>query len=604
MTASACPTPPPLDVDVAVVGSGAAGLSAALTAAQHGRKVAVFEKAPRLGGTTAWCSGWMWIPGSPVGPFNDDDPASARRYLQAELGPEIFDRQRDKIDAFLARGAAMVGFFQHHFAGLMSFEKDTRTPDFHAHPDQHRGLRMVRVPAFDGRRLGADLYRLRDPLPEFTLGGMAIEAGKDLDALLISTGPLNALSTLRIGLYVRSLLRAGYRGLSHVKDLLIHGRGMRLVNGHALVARLLACALELEGRARRQAGLPPAADDFLRLKLFTDHTALTLTRDADGRLLLTLDTPGGPRVVRARERVILACGGFPHDMRRIHQLFPADITYAAHRSAAPPENTGDGLRLAESLGAQVTPTFDAPAAFVPVSVRRRRDGSQAVYPHFVERAKPGCIAVQRDGRRFCDEAAAYHDVVRDWLAASPAGEAPRAWLICDYAFLVRFGLGMVKPLSVLPLWSIARGYLKVGWTVSGLAQRCGIDPGALCQQIERHNQGAPAADPQFRRGASAYDQSQGDPLAIANPCLRPIRGGPYFAVQLQVGSLGTLAGLRTNQHAQVLDEDGQVIPGLYACGNDMAAVMGGKYPTNGVTLASAMTFGHIAASPLPPDPAA
>lgn len=582
---------PPLEVDVAVVGSGAAGLAAALTAASRGLRVAVFEKASHLGGTSAWCSGWMWIPGSHVEPISPGDPASARDYLEQELGPAVFAAQRGKIDAFLQHGPAMIEFFRKNFGDTLAFERDDRTPDFHAGPDQRLSGRMVRAKAFDARQLGSELERLRDPLPEFSAFGLAIEAGADLDAFVTSTGPLKALRTGRLGRWAAAAGRVAKRLTANWADHLCYGRGMRLVNGHALVARLVAAAARLE---RANAGAP-GTTGFKRLGLFTEHAVLELRRGAARVDGLLVRTPQGQLAVTVRERVVLACGGFPHDMARIHAIFPEALTYTGHHSAAPPENTGDGLRLAEAVGGHVCPTFDAQAALVPVSVRRRADASQAVYPHFIDRSKPGAIAVLRDGRRFCDEAAAYHDVVRSWLANSPAGEPPQAWLVCDYLFLVRFGLGMVKPFSLLPLCSVASGYLKFGWTLEGLAERCGINAMALWEEVLRHNaDAARQRDAQFARGDSAYDRSQGDPLATGNPCLGPLRCPPYFAVRLHAGSLGTLAGLQTNVHAQVLDAGGQPIAGLYACGNDMAAVMGGKYPTNGVTLASAMTFGYIA----------
>ncbi|MFM2449042.1 MAG: hypothetical protein RIS44_1492 [Pseudomonadota bacterium] len=578
---------PPLDVDLAVVGSGAAGLSAALTAAEKGLKVAVFEKESHLGGTSAWSSGWMWIPGSGVEPVQDGDPDEALAYLRAELGEKVLDAQTAKVKAFLESGPEMLKFFRTKFPDTMQFEKDVATPDFHARQGQHMGGRMVRVRAFDGRCLGLQIERLRRPLPEFTFMGLAIEAGDDLNAFLTVSRSL------------RSFGRVALRLADYLYDLVTCGRGMRLVNGNALIARMMACAISLEHKARNEraaVGFDSAAsNDFERLRLFTDHAVEKLTLSASGMSLLTVRTPDGNLEVRATRGLILACGGFPHDMRRIHGLFPPALTYCGHRSAAPEANTGDGLRLGESAGGQVAPTFGAAAAFVPVSVRRRRDASRAVYPHFVDRAKPGVIAVQRDGHRFCNEAAAYHDFVQHWLAKSPRGERLQAWLICDYWFLLRFGLGMVKPASALPLSSLLSGYLTTGWTIKSLAKRCGIEADALIKQVACYNAGAPAKDHQFGRGESAYDHSQGDPLTRPNPCVGRIALPPFFAVQLHPGSLGTLAGLNTDEHAHVLNSNGAPIPGLHACGNDMTAVMGGMYPTNGVTLASAMIFGYRAA---------
>lgn len=576
----------PLEVDVAIVGSGAAGLSAALTAAAQGLKVAVFEKHAQLGGTSAWCSGWMWIPGSGLEGGADGDPKDALRYLRAELGKDAMKRQRALVKAYLKGGPRMLAFFASRFPDIMQFELDRETPDFHAVPGQHLGGRMVRAKAFDGRHIGAQIERLRRPLPEFTFMGMAIEAGADLNAFLTASRSL------------RSFGRVLGRVAGHLQDLLTWGRGMRLVNGNALMARMLACAAALEAqaldeRAKRQR-TPLESGDFERLRLFTDHEVLELrTRDA-AVVGLKLRTPDGEREVRAGLGVILAGGGFPHDPKRIRDLFPPALHDGAHRSAAPVQNTGDGLRLGEQAGGRIGTTLTA-AAFTPVSVRRRRDGSTAVYPHFIERAKPGVIAVLRDGRRFCNEAVSYHEFMGSWLRGADPNEPLQAWLIGDLRSLFLFGLGMVKPATPLPLDALCSGYLKHGLTLESLARNCGIDAQGLRAQVERYNAQARIQDPQFLRGESAYDRSQGDPLTAPNPCVGPIDLPPYFAVRLQAGSLGTLAGLQTDEHARVLDAAGQPIAGLYASGNDMAAVLGGHYPTNGVTLASAMIFGHLAA---------
>jgi succinate dehydrogenase/fumarate reductase flavoprotein subunit len=223
----------------------------------------------------------------------------------------------------------------------------------------------------------------------------------------------------------------------------------------------------------------------------------------------------------------------------------------------------------------------------------RPDGSQATYPHLIERAKPGVIIVDQSGRRFCDEAGSYHDVVAAWIAASPASGPLRAWVICDRCALWRYGLGMVKPYSLLSLRARRQGYLIAASTIEGLARKSGIDSRGLLQTIHQLNNCDPD-QPEFKRGRSAYDQSQGDPQVKPNPCVGPILKAPFFAVRLLPGSLGTLAGLNTDAYARVLNRHDAPIPGLYACGNDMAAVMGGHYPANGVTLGSALIFGHQA----------
>jgi predicted oxidoreductase len=129
-----------------------------------------------------------------------------------------------------------------------------------------------------------------------------------------------------------------------------------------------------------------------------------------------------------------------------------------------------------------------------------------------------------------------------------------------------------------------------------MATRAGIDPQALSNTIRKFNASAQEGrDPEFGRGANAYNAYQGDPAHKPNPCLGPLATPPFYAVRIHVGDLGTFAGLRTDEEARVLAADGAPIPGLYAAGTDMASIFGGCYPGPGINLGPAMTFGYIAA---------
>jgi succinate dehydrogenase/fumarate reductase flavoprotein subunit len=546
--------------DLLIIGSGAAGLATAVTAAWLGLDVLVVEKQPQLGGTSAWSGGWLWIPRNPLAKAAgiEEDIEGPLTYLRHELGDQL---DEPKIQMFLEQGPRMVSFFMEHTS--LSFISGNTIPDFHGgSPGAALGGRSVYATPFDGRLLGARIKDLRPPLEEISPFGMGIASGLDLRHFLNATYAWASFSHV-----TRRVMR-------HMLDVAVHGRGMHLVNGNALVARLLKSA------------------DDLGVRLWTGSPAQDLITE-NGSVV-------GARIggidVRARRGVVLACGGFPHDVARRAELFPHAPTGQEHWSAAPPSNTGDGLRLGEAVGGEVTRDLPNAGAWAPVSIVPRADRSFGHFPHLIERAKPGLIAVRRDGRRFTNEADSYHDVMKALLDATPAGERPEAWLICDHAFQRRYGLGHSRP-RPFPLqpW-LRKGYLKCGATIEELAKACGIDPNGLTKTVAIYNRhAAEGRDPAFGRGETAYNRVQGDPDHRPNPCVAPIRKGPFYAVKIVAGSLGTFAGLRTDEFARVLDRERSPIPGLYAVGNDMASIMGGHYPSGGITLGPAMTFGYIAA---------
>ena len=258
--------------------------------------------------------------------------------------------------------------------------------------------------------------------------------------------------------------------------------------------------------------------------------------------------------------------------------------------------SGDGLRLGESVGARVNTSQASPVAWAPVSRVPYRDGSSGHFPHIIERGKPGIIGVLSNGQRFVNEANGYYDYVTAMVACAPPGEEVASWLICSHGFQRRYGLGISRPFPV-PLSSFIRsGYLKTGKTLEELARACGIDPIGLRTTVADYNRHARnGQDPQFGRGSTPYNRKQGDALHQPNPCVAPIEQGPFYAVKVEPGCFGTFAGLKVNQHAQVLDDSGQAISGLYAAGGDMASIMGGHYPAGGINLGPALTFGYIAA---------
>ena len=539
--------------DVLVIGSGAGGLSAAVTAAHAGLDVIVAEKTPFIGGTTAWSGGWLWVPRNPLateaGIHEEiDEPLN---YLAQEIGNRVTD---PRIRTFLEVGPEMVAFFRDH--SQIDWIDGNKMPDFHDHAGARTGGRSVSVAPYDARHLGVWADKLRPPLAPTTIAGMALAGGADMAAFFN---------------WSRSLANTAHvlkRLARHGVDLARAGRSRQLVNGNALAARLLKSALDLG------------------VTVLTKAPARRLLVEADR----VIGADVGGEVITAHRGVVLATGGFPHDRARIKEMFDHAPTGAEHHSAAPDTNTGDGLRIAEEIGAGITRDYINPGAWAPVSLVPRKGAAPYRFPHLIERAKPGIIAVGPDGRRFVNEADSYHD----FMCALFATGADHAWIIADAKARRRFGIGAVKPAPFPDGPHLRSGYLTRTRTVDDLGRKLNLPDCALRQTIDQFNAAAAQGqDPAFRRGASPYNRAQGHAFHEPNPSLRPLTKGPYYAVKVVPGSLGTFAGLMTDARARVLRDDGTPIGGLYATGNDAASIFGGNYPSGGITLGPAMTFGYI-----------
>jgi len=353
---------------------------------------------------------------------------------------------------------------------------------------------------------------------------------------------------------------------------------MQLVNGVALIGRLAKSAEKLGVTLIESA---PAK------RLIMENGAVRGAIVASAR---------GDIEIRAARGVVLATGGFPHDANRRKALFPRTPTGEEHLALPPVACAGDGISLGESAGGCLVTDLASPVAWAPVSRVRHGDGSVGHFPHIIDRAKPGLIGVLCDGKRFVNEADGYYDYTAAMVAKVPEGQDVVSWLICDHRFQRRYGLGHARPFPIPVGPSIRSGYLQRADTLEKLAKLCGIDAAGLVETVGRYNHHARRGDdPEFGRGSTPYNRKQGDPHhAGPNPCVAPIEQGPFYAVKVLPGSFGTFAGLKTNGAAQVLDRSGGPIAGLYAVGTDMASVMGGHYPSGGINLGPAMTFGYIA----------
>jgi succinate dehydrogenase/fumarate reductase flavoprotein subunit len=552
-------------VDVLVVGTGASGMS--VTTAFHGLNVLVVEKEARYGGTTARSGGWLWIPGTRLATEQgiQEPPGAAKAYLKHEATSHFNEK---RVDAFLENGPKAIDFFARNTC--VQFDMPAVFPDYHAEATggQPGGRSMVTRP-FDGRELGSRIKQLAAPLPELTVFGMMLGSGPEIRHFM------RTFKSLKSFIFVAKRLS------KHFLDVLLHGRGMTLTNGNALAGRLAKAAMECD------------------VTVWLSSPVKKLVTERDGVSGAMVEHEGKTVFVRARQAVVLACGGFPHDIERRKQLFPHAPTGQEHYSPSPTSNTGDGLRLAEAVGGRVDPTIPHAAAWVPASVTTRPDGSKGVMPHFIDRAKPGVIAVTPNGKRFTNEANSYHDFVQAMMKACEGEREISAWLLCDHKALRSYGLGCVAP-APLPIGRHLRsGYLKSGATVAELANKIGVAPATLETTIAKFNASAKSGDdPEYGKGSKAYNRYQGDAAVKPNPCVAPLEHGPCYAIKLVIGDIGTFAGLVTDENTQVLDSAGKPIKGLYAIGNDAASIMGGNYPGAGITLGPALTFGYVAAMQL------
>lgn len=556
------PHPEADSYDIIVVGAGAGGMAAALFAALAGLKPILLERTDYVGGTSALSAATTWIPmNRHSGKVSDGDSLDqAERFLTAVVGnhsPAALRR------AFLESGPDAIA--------TLEDRSEVRFRPYATHPDYEqdaegatlRGRALEPVP-FDGRTLGPGLNLIRPPIPEFTLfGGMMIDR--------TDIGHLLAL-TKRWGSFVHSLKILARYGL----DRLAGRRSSRLVMGNALIGRLL--------RSLQKQGVP-----ILTQVAVTDF--VTGTKGVEG---VTIRQNGQSRTLKARRGVILAAGGFGRNPDRRAELLP---TPTPAYSPAAPGHTGDMQTLALKLGAQFGTGNYQPAFWAPVSIRRRTDGTQAVFPHFVlDRSKPGTVCVDQSGRRFVNESTSYHLFGKAMFEANRDRPTIPCFILTDAAGLKKYGLGMVRmgTRNIRPF--LDDGYLIEAPTIADLAQKLAIDPSTLEATVAAMNRYADSGDdPEFQRGRTAYHRINGDATAgTRNPTLGRIATAPFYAVRLFPGDIGAATGLVIDPWAQVLRDDQTPIGGLYACGAEANSIMGGTYPGPGITIGPAITFAYRA----------
>ena len=550
--------------DLIILGGGCAGLATALFASLRGLKPIVLECTEFVGGTSALSAGAIWIPGTDEGrAVNPDDNREAvETYLRRVTGNLAGTAMQRR---FLDMGPKAV----HALAENTHVELRA----FPFHPDYFSDLdgatvngRVLQALPFDGRVLRGALNRVRPPIREFTLlGGMMVDR-TDIAHFLNAT---HSWGSFR---YSAGLVRR------HLVRKLSGRRSPRLVMGAALIGRLLASLMDRN---------VPVLTKVETLALDRENGRVTGIRARRGEEEFALKSRGG---------VVLAGGGFNRNAALRAEL----ISDAPAFSPIAPGSTGRTIELALALGARLGAQNKGHAFWAPVSVAKRRDGTEAVFPHFVlDRAKPGTLVVNEAGQRFLNESASYNVFARAMIEANRTQPCIPAYLIADHRALKTYGLGLVRPGG----WGRRRlrkiGYLSVGRTIADLAQSLGLPPDQLARTVDRMNTFAvTGADPDFKRGKTIYERSLGDPRVGPNPTLGKIATPPFYAIKLYPSDIGASTGLVTDGDAQVLgggSSGEDPIGGLYAVGNDMDSVMGGAYPGPGITLGPAIAFAYAAA---------
>lgn len=543
-------------VDLLVIGSGAGAMTSALRAAHAGLKVLIVEKAAKYGGTSATSGGGLWIPCNhlmaSVG--IKDSREDALQYLTSLCGEDVAP---ENIEAFVDNGPRMLQWLeQHSEVRYMAME---HYADYYQELDGAApGGRSIDPHPYSAQALGNDFLNLQDNHVQTKVMGMMGYTNIE-GAILLSKSPG----------WFKLVLKLAFDYFMDIPGRLKSRKSRRLTMGNALIGRLRRSLLDKQ------------------VPLWLNSPARQLIVENE-RVCGALIERTGQTVRVNASAVVLGSGGFEHNQTLREKYLPKPTQ--AQWSSASPTNTGDMLLAGLEVGAATQLMDEAwwgPSITLPGEDRSRQ--------LFTERSMPGCIMVNRDGKRFFNESVAYTTAVQ---AMQKSGNTP-AYVIFDSRYKYEYPFGPFLPDAMQLNWlqpSRFKNILTRSDSIAGLADALRINRKGLQDTVARFNEfAARGVDEDFHRGENAYDLLYGDVRISPNPCLAPIKQGPYYAMEVYPGDIGTKGGLLTNASAQVLNTEGSAIAGLYAIGNTSASVTGRYYPGAGATLGPAMTFGFIAA---------
>ena len=528
-----------VECDVVVLGTGVAGLTAALAAAHSGASVKVFEKSPFVGGTSAMSGGIIWMPNNHLQEFAgvEDSRQKALAYLDALSLGQI---DSDMASTFVDKGPEMLQWIEE--VTPCSFHIIENYPDYH--PEHPGGLPN------GGRSLDNALFAL----PELGDWGKLLRNHERGNPVMLTETPLGGATSSPSRETLEGRVTKGEIGM-----------------GLALVAALLKALLDL--------GIEPE----------TQSQAIKLLSSDDGVIGVTVNCKGEGIDVFANNGVIIATGGFEWNSELVRTFLKGPMTAPAGN----PDNTGDGLQMAMAVGAKLGNMRNAwwvPVVRVP---GEELFGHPSVRLILLERTRPYSFMVNKYGSRFTNEAGNYNAMGGAFHAFDPQKfEYPNepCWLIFDHQHKLKYEVAGCPAGENIPDWIFSDK------SIEGLAKKIEVDGDTLRRTLDRFNTyAAIGQDPDFHRGESAYDTFNGDQtLEGVQATLKPLENAPFYAVRLESGALGTNGGPKTDVTGRVLSLSGGVIPGLYAAGNAMAAPTGMVYGGAGGTLGPAMTFGYIA----------